>query len=112
MSESKQAEIKQYKIGDELLSVAEIAERAGVSRQAVRDRLNKGITGASLIEPQHQGGGDSGWKVFMGRWDDAKEQGLNPEQTKWMRAGYRNGDAWILPNGRWPDYVRVQNYAR
>jgi hypothetical protein len=112
MSESSQAKGKLYDIGGEMLSVADIAERAGVSVRAVRDRLNKGLTGIALIEPQHQGGADSGWKLFMEKWAEAKEQGLSAEQMAWKKNGYRNGDAWILPNGRWPDYLRVPGYAR
>lgn len=129
MSESKQAEIAKYDVGDDRqpMTVKEIAEAAGVSVQAIRHRISTGVTGEDLLKPAEDraAGGrreDDGWALFRKRWAEWKADpdpdtedlmqwsGCTREEAeahiqRFVDQGYRNDGKPILPNGRAPDWL-------
>ncbi len=116
MGESKQAYLAKYDIGEgKMATIADIAKQASMSVQAIRQRLNRGITGAALLEPAKDRATDSGngWALFKRRWAEAEEQGLDEQQKQWKANGYRGrGGEMILPSGANPDWLPLYGKAK
>lgn len=119
-----------YDVGDgRKLSVSEIAIETGLSRESIRRRLNRGVTGANLLEgAQDQATKkEEGWALFRKKWAAAEaddtdsinemviEFGITPEearanQKRFREDGYRNILGYpILPTGRAPDWLPPWN---
>lgn len=52
---SKNVKSSRFEVGDEMLTVSQIAERAGVADTTIYARLNSGIRGLDLLAPANRG---------------------------------------------------------